>query len=43
MNVFRHDNERVDLESAFSAIAVHRLQEKANIILNNKQSSALPG
>jgi hypothetical protein len=43
MHVLRHDHERMDLKSAFTAITIQSLQEKAHIIFDNKESSPLPG
>jgi len=43
MNVLGHHNELVNSKSTFAAIAIDSLQEKANVIIDNEQSSALPG
>ena len=42
MNMFWHDDEGVQDESAVAAISVKRLQEEANVILDDKQPTALP-
>jgi hypothetical protein len=43
MNVFGHNDEGVKLISAFAAMAIHSLQEKANIVFDNEESTSLPG
>jgi len=36
MNVLRHNNEGMDLISAFAAVAVESLQEEAHMILDDE-------
>ncbi len=43
MYVFRHHYERVNLKPAFAAISVHGLKEESDVILDDEQSSSLPG
>ena len=42
MNVLGHDDEGVELESAFAAVAVDCFQKKAGVILDHEESSTLP-
>jgi hypothetical protein len=42
MDVFGHENEGVNLKSAFAAISVKSFQEEADIVFDNEKSSALP-
>jgi hypothetical protein len=42
MNMFGHEDEGVDLKSAFAAISVKSFQEEADIVLDNEESSAFP-
>lgn len=42
MDMFGHNDERVDLKAPFAAIAIQSLKEKANVILDYEQSPALP-
>ena len=43
MDVFGHENEGMELESSFTTIAVESLQKETDVVLNDEQSSALPG
>jgi len=38
-----HYDECVDLKSALAAIAIHSFQEKAYVVLDDEESSPLPG
>jgi hypothetical protein len=42
MNVFGHEDEGVDLKTAFAAIPIKTFQEEADIVLDDEESSALP-
>ena len=42
MDMFRHDDESVNLKPAFSAVTEKSLQEEAYVVLDNEQPSALP-
>ena len=42
MHVLRHDYKGMDLKSNFAAISIDCLQEDSDVILDHKQSSALP-
>lgn len=42
MHVFRHNDEGVDLESAFAAMAIHRLQEESDVVFDDEKAAALP-
>jgi hypothetical protein len=43
MDVFGHEDERMNLKPAFAAVAIDSLQEKTNVVLDHKQPAALPG
>ena len=43
MNVLGHHDEGVKLKANLAAITIYSLQEQANIVFDDKQSSALPG
>ncbi len=43
MNVLGHDNEEVNIKSAFTAISIHGLQEESDVVFNDKESPAVPG
>jgi hypothetical protein len=43
VNMLRHQDEGVQLITAFAAISVKSLQEKADIVFDNKESPTLPG
>ena len=42
MDVLGHDDEGVQLESTFAAISAESLQEEADMVLDNKKSTAFP-
>ena len=42
VNMFRHYNECVKLESSFAAISVESLQKEADVILDYEQLFPLP-
>jgi hypothetical protein len=42
MDMFGHQNERMQLVVAFAAISVERLQEQADVIFDNEKPSPLP-
>jgi hypothetical protein len=42
MDMLGHNDEGVNLKAAFSPMAVHGLQEKPDVVLDNEESSALP-
>jgi hypothetical protein len=42
MNMFGHEDEGVDLKSAFAPISVKSFQEEADIVLDSEESSPLP-
>jgi hypothetical protein len=42
MDGFGHENEGLNLKSAFAAISVRSFQEEADIVFDNEKSSALP-
>src|SRR5579864_2242701 len=42
MNVFWHDDERMQLKTSFSPISVQSFQEKARVVLDDKQTTPLP-
>jgi len=43
MNVLRHHDERVELESAFVAVPIESLQKEAHVVFDNEESSSFPG
>ena len=43
MDVFRHEDEGMNLKPAFAAISVKSFQKEANMVLDNEQSATLPG
>ena len=42
MHMFGHEDKGVNLKSTFAAIAVERLKEEADIVLDHEESSSLP-
>jgi len=43
MNVLGHDDEGVQLISAFATITVNGLEEEAGVVFDDKETAALPG
>jgi hypothetical protein len=43
VDVLGHDDERVELKSRFTTVSVESLQEKTNVVLDNKKATSLPG
>ena len=42
MDMFGHEDEGMELITAFATISIESLQEEARIVLDNKQPSTLP-
>ncbi len=42
MDVFGHEDKGVNLKLAFSAISIESLEEEADIVFDDEQSSTLP-
>ena len=43
MDVFRHDDKRVQLKAVFATISVDSLQEESDVVFDDEEPSALPG
>jgi hypothetical protein len=43
MNMLRHENERMQLITAATAISINSFQEKSNVGFHNEESPPLPG
>ena len=43
MDVFWHEHEGVNLETAFTPVAIHRYKKEPRVIFDDEQSPALPG
>ena len=43
VNMFRHHDEGVELKMPFASITIDCLQEQANMVLDHKEPSTLPG
>lgn len=43
MNVFRHENKGVELETSLAPMPIHSFEEDAHVRFYDEQSSALPG
>jgi len=43
MDMFRHQDERVNLKSRLAAVAVQSVQENPGMVLDDEKSSTLPG
>jgi len=42
MNVLRHDDERMDLKAALTAVSVEGLEEDAHVVFNDEKTTSLP-
>ena len=43
MDVLGHDDESMQLKSAFATVTVNSLQEESHVVFDNEESSTLPG
>ena len=43
VHVLGHDHERMELEAAFAAVAIQRLQKETDVVLDDEESSSVPG
>jgi len=43
MDMLRHNDERMEVKSAFAAVAIHGLQKESNVIVDYEQAASLPG
>lgn len=43
MHMLWHENERMQLIAAFPAVSIKSFQEKASVVVDYEQTSALPG